>query len=298
MGKVLVAGANGNFGAAAARAFAAVGWTVVRHARGTDMAAAARGCDAIVNCLNPPMYHDWARLIPQITAQVQAAARASGATVIVPGNVYVFGPEPGSWGADTPHRPCSRKGVIRAEMEASYRASGLPVILLRAGDFLDEAGAGTFLNMVTLKGLEKGKLQVAGAPDVPRAYAYLPDMARVAVALAQRRASLPRYADLAYGGLTFSMADLKSEIEAQTGRTLRYTSLPWGLMRLVSPFWELARELREMRYLYDLPHRLDGRALTALLRDHKDTGFADVVAAHLARRAVPALLAQGRVRAA
>ena len=285
MAKVLIAGANGNFGAAVARAFAAAGWEVRRYARGTDMAAAAMGCDVIVNGLNPPMYHDWARLIPKITAQVLAAARASGATVIVPGNVYVYGRQPGPWGTDTPHRPCSRKGAIRAEMEARYKASGLPVILLRGGDFLDERSAGTFLNMVTLKDLEKGKFQIAGAPEVPRAYAYLPDMARAAVALAERRADLPRFADIPYAGLTFSMEDLKAAIAALSGRSLRYTQLPWGMMRLVSPFWELARELAEMRYLFDLPHRLDARPLATLLPDHRDTAFRDVVAAHLAARA-------------
>lgn len=284
MGKVLVAGASGNFGTATARAFQAAGWDVRRYQRGTDMAQAAMGCDVIVNGLNPPMYHDWARLIPAITAQVLDAARASGATVIVPGNVYVYGNQPGPWGADTPHVPCSRKGAIRATMEAQYRASGLPVILLRGGDFLDETAPVSFLNMVTLKGLAKGKLTIAGNPDVPRAYAYLPDMARVAVALAERRAELPRFADIPYAGLSFSMADLKAEVERQLGRPLRFGFLPWGVMWLASPVWELARELREMRYLYDLPHSLDPAPLARLLPDHRDTGLQQVVAAHLAAR--------------
>lgn len=285
MGKVLVAGARGKFGAAAVQAFRAAGWEVSIYRRGTDMSAAAQGCAAIVNALNPPKYHDWARLIPAITAQVQAAAQSSGATVIIPGNVYVYGQEPGPWNADTPHRPTSRKGAIRAAMEARYKASGLPVIMLRGGDFLDETSADSFLNMVTLKGLGKGKLQIAGQPEVPRAYAYLPDMARVAVALTERRAHLPRFADIPYAGLTFSMADLKAEIERQTGRDLRYTQLPWAMLRLAAPFWELARELLEMRYLYDLPHSLDARPLASLLPDHRDTPFGEVVAAHLKAQA-------------
>jgi nucleoside-diphosphate-sugar epimerase len=286
MGRVLVAGASGNFGAAAAHAFSAAGWEVRRYTRGTDMAAAAIGCDLIVNALNPPKYHDWARLIPAITMQVLAAAKVSGATVLVIGNVYVYGQQPGPWGADTPHRPCSRKGAIRAEMEARYKASGLPVIVLRGGDFLEAGSNNTFLNMVTLKGLEKGKFQVAGDPGVPRAYAHLPDMARVAVALAEQRASLPRFADVPYAGLTFSMADLKAEFERQTGRNLRYTRLPWATLRLLSPFWELARELIEMRYLYDLPHGLDAGVLAALLPNHRDRTLRAIVAAHLAARAV------------
>ena len=113
-GTVLVLGASGLFGSHAAKAFAAAGWTVRRYQRGTDMGAAATGVDVIVNALNPPNYHAWDRLIPEITAQVIGAARTSGATVIVPGNVYVYGDQSGPWGPDTPHRPVARKGAIRA----------------------------------------------------------------------------------------------------------------------------------------------------------------------------------------
>ena len=117
----LVLGASGGFGGQVASALKSAGWTVRRYRRGTDMAAAAKGADLIVNGLNPPAYHDWDRLIPEITISVLAAGKASGATLLVPGNVYPYGTEPGPWNAETPHRPTSRKGHIRAEMEARYR---------------------------------------------------------------------------------------------------------------------------------------------------------------------------------
>lgn len=281
MAVVLVLGASGLFGSRAAQAFAATGWQVRRYQRGSDMAAAAQGADVIVNALNPPMYHDWARQIPAITAQVIAAARASGATVIVPGNVYVYGAQSGPWGADTPHRPCTRKGAIRATMEAAYRASGLPVILLRGGDFLDETAAGSVMNMVAMKGLARGRLTALAAPDVPRAYAYLPDFARAAVGLAVRRADLPRFADVPFAGLIFSMNDWRAEVERQLARPLRMQPFAWWQMTLLAPFWELARELREMRYLFETPHRMDTAPLAALLPDFHGTDLAHVVAAHL-----------------
>ena len=140
MGKVvLVLGASGLFGSHAAKAFAVAGWEVRKYQRGTDMNKAAEGADVIVNGLNPPMYHDWDTLIPAITRQVIAAGLSSGAMVVVPGNVYVYGREPGPWGPQTPQIPASRKGAIRVAMEAEYRAAsvrGLQVILVRGGDFL------------------------------------------------------------------------------------------------------------------------------------------------------------------
>ena len=283
-GIVLVLGASGLFGSHVAEAFTTARWTVRRYRRGSDMASAAMGADLIVNALNPPMYHDWARLIPAITDQVIAAGLASGATVLVPGNVYVYGDQPGPWGPDTPHHPNSRKGQIRTTMEANYRKAalrGLRVIILRGGDFLDAAGKGTMMNAFVLRNLKSGKITVGGGPDVQRAYANLTDMAQVAVALAALRANLPAFADVPFVGLTFSMRDLKIEMERQLGRPLRFSNFPWWVMRLAAPFWELARELPEMRYLYDTSHSLDAGPLQALLPDLKVASLAEIVTAHL-----------------
>jgi nucleoside-diphosphate-sugar epimerase len=277
MAVVLIAGASGLFGSRVAEAFAQAGWTVRRYQRGSDMARAAQGADVIVNGLNPPNYHDWANLIPQITAQVLAAARASGATVIVPGNVYGFGDQPGPWGPDTPQLAQTRKGKIRAAMEAEYRNSGVPVIILRGGDFLDEQGK-TVMAML-LKDAAKGKVSRLGA-EVPRAFAYLPDMARAAVALAEMRSTLPRFADVPFVGHNFTLEQFRDEMQRQTGRSFKVVNFPWWLMRLTSPFWELAREFCEMRYLYNLPHRLDAAPMAALLPDFQATSFAEIVARH------------------
>ncbi|MGV8988590.1 MAG: epimerase [Cypionkella sp.] len=287
MGKVvLVLGASGLFGSHATKAFANAGWEVRKYRRGTDMNKAAMGADVIVNGLNPPMYHDWGRLIPAITQQVLAAGLASGATVLVPTSVYNYGREPGLWGPQTPQNPASRKGAIRVTMEAEYRAAsarGMQVILLRGGDYLAPEADGSFWNMITLKALAKGKIQTMTRPEIPRAYAYLPDMARIAVALAEKRGELPGFTDVPYAGYTLSMGDLKARLERMTGLSLRYTRFPWWLMTLASPFWEMARELREMRYLFDLPHALDPAPLAKVLPGFRFTPLDTVLAQHIAR---------------
>jgi hypothetical protein len=61
---------------------------------------------------------------------------------------------------------------------------------------------------------------------------------------------------------------------------------------LLAPFWELARELREMRYLYDLDHALDPAPLARLLPEVAHTPFAAIVAGYLARS--PGGQSQGR----
>lgn len=295
---VLVMGASGLFGGQAAKAFAAAGWTVRKYQRGTDLITAAQGADVIVNAMNPPNYHDWDNIIPQITRDGIAAALSSGATLLIPTSVYVFGDQAGPWGTATPHRPVARKGQIRAQAELDYRAAtdkGLKVILLRGGDFIEPQSAKTFWNMIVLKSVAKGRITSASAPGVRRAYAYLPDMARAAVALAEIRATLPAFADVPFAGFTLSVEQVAADIAQLTGRPQRIGRFPWWAVRLAAPFWELARELTEMRYLHDTSHSLDPAPMAALLPDFRLTPLDDVLRQEIAVLAPALPPSQGRL---
>lgn len=277
----LVLGSSGGFGGQVALALQAAGWQVNRYQRGTDMSAAARGADLIVNGLNPPAYHNWDRLIPEITASVLAAGKASGATLLVPGNVYPYGVEPGPWNADTPHRPVSRKGAIRAEMEARYHdaaSQGQRTIILHAGDFLQPGAEQNVMNKIILGKLAKGRITALGDPDALHAYAYLPDMARAAVALAELGEDLPTYADIPFAGHAFTITDLASRISRILGRPMKVSRFPNWIFTLASPFWELARELREMLYLSSYPHQLDSGPLQHWLPGFQGIGLDRIIA--------------------
>ena len=277
-GTVLILGGSGKIGSHSAEAFWNAGWTVRQWRHGQeDMAEAARGADVIVNGLNPPGYHDWANQIPAITAQVVAAAKASGATVIVPGNVYTFGDVGGVWDETTPHRPVSRNGRIRAEMEEAYRASGGRTIVLRAGNFLDSAGNGDTAQLLLLRQIGRGRIVTPGDPDTMQAWAWVPDWARAAVALARVRAGLAPFEDVPFEGQSFTVAEYKAAAEAELMRPLTLARFPWWAMRAASPVWELGRELLEMRYLWSTPHRLSGDKLSGLVPDFRPTPFGEVV---------------------
>jgi len=105
--------------------------------------AAAKGCAVIVHAVNPPGYRNWGQLVLPMLDNTIAAAIAEGATIVLPGTVYNYGPDafPASGdllAEDAPQRPLTRKGAIRVELEARLeRAStqGARVIIVRAGDF-------------------------------------------------------------------------------------------------------------------------------------------------------------------
>lgn len=275
---VLILGASGKVGAHCKTAFEAAGWQVRIFNRKTDdMTQSAIGADVIVNGLNPPNYHNWAGILPQITRDVIAAARASGATVILPGNVYVFGARHGDWSETTPQAPCSRKGKIRAEIEQMYRDSGIQTINLRAGNYIDPDRNGDVFSIMIAGRLAKGKMGLPAAPDVMQAWAYMPDVARAMAALADRRAALAQYEDVHLPGYGMRYADMRGAIEQVLGRPLRYSRFPWWLLRFAAPVWELARELLEMRYLWDTPHRLTSEKFARLLPAFEMTPFDEVL---------------------
>lgn len=285
----LILGSTGRFGRHVGAALAQRGWTLRRFdRRRDDLDRAAEGVDLIVNGWNPP-YPDWAAQLPGQTATIRRAAERSGATVLVPGNVYVFGPDaPERLSPHTPHRAAHPLGRLRIEMEASWRDSDVPVILLRCGDFLDDAASGNWFDRVMAPTLAKGVLTCPGRCDVPHAWAWLPDVGRAAADLVERRASLPRFAEVPFPGFTLTGREL-ADLCAALGRPVRIRPFPWWQLSLAAPFWPMARHLREMRYLWDMPHRLEAETLAAVLPDFRATpapaAIGTAVAAALGRTA-------------
>lgn len=279
---VLILGGSGKIGAHASDAFWNAGWTVRQFNRKTDdMVEAARGCDVIVNGLNPTNYANWKKNIPAITRQVIAAAKASGAAVIIPGNIYNFGNHPGTLDETTPHRPNTRKGKIRVEMEDAYKAAGVRTIVLRAGNFIDPAQNGDVMSLFIMREAKAKKIIHGGNPNARQAYCYLPDWARAAVELAERRDELAAFEDIPFPGHSFDWNELKAHLDRTTGQTFKLTAFPWWMMTMLSPVLEVARELREMRYLYEMDHQIGGEKFKRLLPDFVPTPLAEVMNAGL-----------------
>lgn len=269
---VLILGANGRFGRNAAEAFDHAGWRVRTFDREKDiLREAVHGVQVIVNAWNP-QYFDWAKDVPRKTADVIAAAKTVDATVIVPGNVYVYGEgNGGTWDVTTPHLARNPLGKIRRDMEAAYRDSGVQTIILRAGDFIDTKASGNWFDMIMAPKLAKGVFTYPGLTDIDRAWAYLPDLGRAAVQLAEMRDGLNRFEDVPFAGYTLTGEQMSSRLAAVTGRKIRLKKMNWLPIQIARPFWKLAPHLLEMRYLWDLPHRLSASRFDELLPDFRHT---------------------------
>jgi len=154
-------------------------------------------------------------------------------------------------------------------------------IILRAGNFIDPDKNADVMSLLIMRDAKKGKISYAGNPDARQAYAYVPDWARAAVALAEKRAELELFADVPFPGHTFTLRDLVATLNARTGRDFRLSAFPWWLMAAVSPFVEVAREMREMRYMYDMDHWIGAETFNRLLPDFQPTPMETVMLAGL-----------------
>ena len=302
-GRVIVLGAAGRLGRAAAEAFRDAGWTVAslvrasaasRAASGTEIVEvdardaegiveAAQGADVILHALNPS-YTEWPKLALPFADAAIAAARASGATLLFPGNVYNYGPAmPPVIDETTPMQAGSRKGRIRVEIERRMQeATDVRVIILRAGDFFGGQGLGSWFDRVILKDIGNGSITYPGALDVPHEWAYLPDLAPALVRLAERRASFGRFEAFGFAGHAVTGRELVAAIGRALGRPgMRVATMPWFGLRLLSPVVPIFRELSEMAYLWNEPHRIDGRKLAAAIGEVPRTPFDTAVAAAL-----------------
>jgi nucleoside-diphosphate-sugar epimerase len=286
---VLILGANGRFGLAAAQAFAAAGWTVLAQTRRkaaagmpstvrlvrralSDTGALARdaaGAHVVVYAVNPEYTRWGAEMLPLARAGMDVA-QLLGATLMLPGNVYNFGAGmPELLTESTPEQPTTDKGELRCALEAEMAARselGLRSIVVRAGDFYG-GGPGSWLDLVITRSLAKGKLVYPGPLDVPHAWAYLPDLARCFVALADTP-GLARASRFHFPGHTLTGRQLLDAVETAAEelglaprRPLRRGGMPWALLRLVAWAAPMLREIVKMAYLWRVPHALDGRLL-------------------------------------
>lgn len=254
---VLILGPTGRMGRNAAAAFKADGWDVRRFDRSKDsLWDAAWGASVIVNAWNPA-YNDWAADVPSMTANVIEVATATKATVIIPGNVYVYGETaPTEFGPDTPHLARNPLGRIRVDMEAAYRAADIQTIVVRGGDYIDTEASGNWFDMIMAKKIKKGVFTVPGPLDCPRAYSYLPDVAATMVALANKRENLEKYVDVNAPSYSLTGLQFAKAIGDVMGRDIVAKQMSWWPISLLRPVWPVARGIIEMRYIWSKPHVL------------------------------------------
>jgi nucleoside-diphosphate-sugar epimerase len=308
---VLVLGGRGRFGLAAVQVFARNGWRVLAQMRAGATApqvadvqwlahavdtpvglqaliSEAEGASVVVHALNPSRYtrQAWERENGPLLNAGMTVAKALGATLMLPGNVYNFGQSmPSVLMEGAPYRPTMAMGRIRTgmeeQLEAATQRGELRAVIVRAGNFYGQ-GQGTWLDMAMLKDIRRGKLVFPGPLDVATPWAYLPDLAQTFVELARGRDALAPFESLHFAGHTLAGHDWVRDLQGvarQQGwlpddKDLRVGGLPWPLLGLLGPLVPSWAALSSLRYLWMQPHRLDNRRLLSVIGHEPHTPWA------------------------
>jgi nucleoside-diphosphate-sugar epimerase len=293
---ILVLGATGAVGGAVARAFLRRGWKVRALTRRPEAAAkqfaglagiewlagdamkladvqqAAGGAQFLFHGAHPGGYVHWDDWGMTMFANSIAAAQASGARLILPGNIYNFGRDAGILVDErAPQHPHTEKGHIRVRMERMLQdaaGQGLRSLVVRAGDFIGpQAPSSWFGGAIVKPGRPLRAITWPGRPAIGHGFAYLPDLAEAIARLAEHEEKLAPFEVVHFGGYWFEGgADFAAAVVRAAGLSgVPVRRFPWPAIWALRPFWGLARGLSEMRYLWREPLRLDNRKLIALI---------------------------------
>jgi nucleoside-diphosphate-sugar epimerase len=255
----------------------------------------AQGARVVLHALNPPYTHKaWREQAVGLMDAAIAVARALQATLMWPGNVYNYGEAmPPVLHETTPQQAKGFKGRLRIELEQrlanATQDGGMRAVVLRAGDFFG-SGTGSWLDQAIAKDLPRGRVTWPGPLDVTTSWAYLPDLARTFVRVAQERERLAAFECLQFAGHAVSGQQWVHSLSAAAAErgwlpasgALRVSRLNWTLLRVAGLALPTFQALAAMRYLWHTPYRLDNTRLRALIGDEPRTAFDQAVEQALA----------------
>lgn len=227
---------------------------------------AARGASTVYHLMNPPYYaRVWAELLPAYMDNLIAAAGRNGARLVVLDNVYMLGrPQGKPLDEDTPLRPCSRKGEVRARvserMWEAHRRGDVRVTTGRASDFYGPGGTLTHLGDQFWRPVIAGKRgRVLVDPDAIHTYHYIPDVAAGLVTLGSA-------GDDAYGrpwmlpcAPAESLRALVTRFSRALAREIRLMAVPRTVVKILALVVPFLREIDEMLYQWEEPFLINDR---------------------------------------
>jgi len=223
-----------------------------------DVARVAAGCGALVHCVNVGFGAHWHAQITRMLDVAIAACRQSGARLLFPGNVWVFGRGRPLDRVDEhrAHAPCSAKGRTRARNEAMLASSGIRHAIVRLPEFYGPHV--TTLTGPPLRAVARGEIATwYGHPDRPIELVFMPDAAAALVEVA----TAPSVDGMTFhlpGAEALSARDFFARAVEVAGTAARLRALPAWLVRVAAPFYAPARGFADILHLWEDPVLLDG----------------------------------------
>lgn len=224
-------------------------------------AEACEGASVVYHCANVD-YAKWVELFPPLTRGILAGAKSAGARLVFGDNLYAYGPHAEVMAEDTPRKPLPGKPVMRAEMERllleAHERGELEVAIAKGSDFYGPRVFQSHAGDRVFPALLAGKAaSVIGNPDVPHTFTYIRDFARVLVLLGET----PDAAGDVWhvpAAETLTTREFIQRAAAVAGTEAKVSAMPGWMLKLLSPFVPILKELKEVLYQFEQPFIVDG----------------------------------------
>ena len=161
----------------------------------SELLAAAKGSEVIY--LTAGLVYDknvWQQQWPVIMQNFINLGKETGARLIFFDNVYMYGLVNGPMTEDTPYKPSSVKGEVRARIATQLmdevKAGNIRASIARGADFYATENKNSFLDMMVLdKYAKKQSAQWMGDDSKLHNFSYIPDMGKGLYLLGQNSES-------------------------------------------------------------------------------------------------------------
>ena len=213
----------------------------------------------------------WRELWPRIMHNVIEATKRSGARLIFFDNVYVYGKVSGPMTEETPFRPCSKKGEIRAQIATmllnEMKAGSLTALIARSADFYGPRARTGIPNVLVFDKLAKGaKGSWLVNDSAKHSFTLTSDAARSLVLLADSESAwnqtwhVPTAPDPPTGKQFIEL------VAKEFGAQPKYRVLTRPMLWMAGWFDTTVRELYEMLYQYEADYIFDSTKFTKAFR--------------------------------
>jgi nucleoside-diphosphate-sugar epimerase len=251
---------------------------VLRAVEGSDVAYLVAGLtyDARV----------WAEQWPSIMRNTIDACARHGTRLVFFDNVYAYGLVEGAMTEDSPYRPSSRKGAVRAQIATTLldamRAGDVTAMIVRSADFYGPGAALSIVNETVFKRLKAGRTpQWVGDPEAVHTFTYTPDAGRGVVTLALSDEAYGRTWHLPTSQQRITGADFVRTACEAAGRPYKLQVAPRWLLRILGLFMPVLRENDEMMYQFEHDYVFDSTRIREAY-GLEATSYADGIARTLA----------------
>jgi nucleoside-diphosphate-sugar epimerase len=199
----------------------------------------------------------WEEQWPQIMENTIEACKKYDAKLVFFDNVYMYDKNAlSNMTEDTRIDPCSRKGKVRARLDAmimdEVKNGNLKAMIVRSADFYGPGVETSAVMETVYKNLKKGKKAMwMGDPSKIHSCTYVPDAAKATALLASEPECfnevwhLPTYQGKITGKEWIQLFAKEMDKEP------KYSVLSQGLINFLGIFNSMLRELGEMVYQFD-----------------------------------------------